>query len=230
MISLMHHYKINRKGEARLAQNESLSDKAYESLKNMAMEADAGEFFSVRKCAAALGLSYTPVREALLRLNSEGLLELIPNVGFFAVRMDMRKIVNIYQSRECVERYVLPLVIEKITQDDLVILRTYIKQQREAMEQSDIVQYTKLDEKFHCYIIDLFQNRLLSDFYRNIRGQYQIGSRKIVKNHSMIPVDEHDTFLDMVEAKEFDKALKVFSDHATAALERMREGFVQIGF
>ena len=54
----------------------------------------------------------------LLKLHSEGMLSLVPNVGFFTVRMDLRDITDIYQSRECVEQYVLPLVVSHITEKD----------------------------------------------------------------------------------------------------------------
>lgn len=208
----------------------SLSDQAYKSLKSIIIDAEPGTFFSVRKSATELGFSYTPTREALLRLHSEGLLNLVPNVGFFTVQLDMRTIVNIYQSRECVEQYVLPMVIEQITEEDITVLRKNIEIQTKAMVEKDITNYTEVDAEFHCYIIDLLKNKQISDFYRSIRSQYRIGTQKIVKSHSMIPIEEHISFLNMIEAKEYEKAIEAYHLHTRAAIERLRDGFVRIGF
>lgn len=207
----------------------TLKEKAYDSLKKQIIEAESGTILSVRKSAKELGLSYTPVREALVELQSEGLLEVIPNVGFSIVEMDMKTIRNIYQSRECVERYVLPLIIDKIDTDDIMILRAYVIRQRKAMDKGDISLYTEVDAQFHIYLIDLLHNRQLSEFYRGIRSQYRIGSKKIVKQHSEIPILEHAKFLDLVEEKQYEEALQVLYDHLDAAVERMKEGYVQIG-
>ncbi|SHJ79404.1 GntR family transcriptional regulator [Hespellia stercorisuis] len=207
----------------------TLKKQAYRALKQQVMEAEPSTIFSVRKSAGELGLSYTPVREALVELQSEGVLEVIPNVGFSVVKIDMRAIQNIYQSRECVEQYVLPKIIDKIDTDDIMILRAYIIRQKKAMEQGDISRYTEVDAQFHIYLIDLLQNRQLSDFYQSIRNQYRMGSKKIVKKHSSIPIEEHERFLDLVEEQKYQEALSCMQEHLDAAIERMKEGYVQIG-
>lgn len=207
----------------------TLKKQAYKALKQQVMDAEPGTILSVRKSAGELGLSYTPVREALVELQSEGVLEVIPNVGFSVVKIDMRAIQNIYQSRECVEQYVLPKIIDKIGTDDIMILRAYIIRQKKAMEQGDISRYTEVDAQFHIYLIDLLQNRQLSDFYQSIRNQYRMGSKKIVKKHSSIPIEEHERFLDLVEAQKYQEALSCMQEHLDAAIERMKEGYVQIG-
>lgn len=207
----------------------TLKDQAYEILKGQIMEAEPDVIFSVRKSASELGLSYTPVREALLNLQAEGLLEMIPNVGFGVIPMDMKRICSISQSRECVERYVLPRIIEKIDDDDFLVLRGLIARQKKAMERNDDTAYTEMDAEFHIYLIDKLQNKQLSEFYKSIRSQYRIGSNKIVKKHSSLPIQEHEEFLDLVKAKQFDEALECMYRHTSAAVERMKDGYVQIG-
>ena len=130
------------------------SEQAYERLKDVILEAEPDTFFSVRKCAEELNFSYTPTREALLRLHSEGMLRLVPKVGFFTVRMDLRDITDIYQSRECVEQYVLPVVIPHLTDKDKKILRQKIDEQEEALNRGDFAKYSEVDSEFHCYMIE----------------------------------------------------------------------------
>lgn len=207
----------------------ALKELAYEKLKEQVIEAEPGTIFSVRKSARELEFSYTPVREALIKLQTEGLLEVIPNVGFSVVRMDMKSIQNIYQSRECVERYVLPLIIDKISEDDIMILKAFIAKQRKAMEDKDFSKYTEVDAEFHVYLIDLLQNKQLSDFYKSVRSHYRVGSIKMIKEHSILPIQEHERFIELVEEKKYEEALQCMYDHTTVAVERMKEGYVQIG-
>lgn len=207
----------------------TLKDQAYESLKEQIMDAEPGTVFSVRKSAKDLGLSYTPVREALVKLQNEGLLEVSSSAGFSVPKIDMKTIQNISQSRQCVEQFVLPKVIDQIEEDDILVLRSLIVKQKRAMEKKDISAYTEVDAQFHIYLIDLLRNKQLSDFYRSVRSQYRVGSRKIVKEHSSLPIEEHEKFLKLVEEKKYEEALECMYQHTSAAVERMKDGYVQIG-
>lgn len=207
----------------------TLKDQAYESLKEQIMDAEPGTVFSVRKSAKDLGLSYTPVREALVKLQNEGLLEVSSSAGFSVPKIDMKTIQNISQSRQCVEQFVLPKIIDQIEEDDILVLRSLIVKQNRAMEKKDISAYTEVDAQFHIYLIDLLRNKQLSDFYRSVRSQYRVGSRKIVKEHSSLPIEEHEKFLKLVEEKKYEEALECMYQHTSAAVERMKDGYVQIG-
>lgn len=208
----------------------SLSEIAYKKLKDMVIEAPPGTFFSVRKCAGELDLSYTPTREALLRLHSEGLLNLVPKVGFFTTQMDLRDIADIHQSRECIEKYVLPMVLPHLRQEDREILYRIIEEQEQALERGDTAASSEKDVEFHCYLIDLLNNKRISEFYRSIRSQYRAGASNLVKEHSRVPIEEHRRFMELVEAGRYEEAVRAMEEHGRNAIQRMREGFVRIGY
>lgn len=207
----------------------SLSEQAYERLKEMVLNAEPDTFFSVRKCAEDLNFSYTPTREALLRLHSEGMLRLVPKVGFFTVRMDLRDIADIYQSRECVEQYVLPLVIPHLTEADKEVLRQKVAEQEQAFEDRDFGKYSEADSDFHCYLISLLNNKRLTDFYETIRSQYRAASNSVVEEHSRVPIEEHKQFLQLVDEERYEEAVEVIRHHTSDAIKRMQDGFVRIG-
>ncbi|MDM8124657.1 GntR family transcriptional regulator [Mediterraneibacter glycyrrhizinilyticus] len=207
----------------------TLSEQAYEKIREMVLKAEPGTFLSVRKCAADLGFSYTPTREALRRLNAEGMLELVPKVGFFTARMDLRDITDIYQSRECIEQYVLPIVITKLTDKDKKYLWIQIDRQEKALNDGDIEQYNAADTDFHCYLINLLNNRRLSEFYDNIRTQYRAASNSVVTDHNLLPIQEHKTFMTHIENGEYEEAMQVIKQHTKDAIKRMQDGFVRIG-
>lgn len=207
----------------------TLSEQAYERLKERVLKAEPDTFFSVRKCAEELDFSYTPTREALLRLNAEGMLRLVPKVGFFTVRMDLRDIMDIYQSRECIEQYVIPLVIPHLTDQDKKILRAKIESQEEARKKGDFMAYSQTDAEFHCYLIDLLNNKRISEFYANIRSQYQAAASSTDAEPTRTPIEEHRQFMDLVDEGKYKEAVEVLEKHTSGAIKRMQEGFVRIG-
>lgn len=207
----------------------ALSEQAYEKIKDLVMKAEPGTFFSVRKCANDLRFSYTPTREALLRLHAEGMLHLVPKVGFFTPQMDLRDITDIYQSRECVEQYVLPLILPHLTENDINHLWNQVRIQERAVEEGDFDQYTDADIEFHCYLIDLLNNKRLTDFYRNICSRYRSASSSLVTDRRQPPVEEHRQFLHAVEEKDYDRAIRFMSRHTQESIKRMQNGCIQIG-
>lgn len=207
----------------------SLSEKAYEQIKEIVLKSEPGTFFSVRKCANDLEFSYTPTREALLRLHSEGMLKLVPKVGFFTAQMDLRDITDIYQSRECVEQYVLPLVVPHLTEKDKQFLWKQIEKQEQSLNKGDMDKYSEADMEFHCYLIKLLNNRRLTEFYDNIRSQYRAASNSVVIEHSQIPIQEHKEFMAYIERQEYEQAVQLIQKHTRDAIKRMQEGFVRIG-
>lgn len=207
----------------------SLSEQAYEKLRQLVLEAEPGTFFSVRKCANELDFSYTPTREALLKLHAEGMLRLVPKVGFFTVQMDLRDITDIYQSRECVEQYVLPLVIPHLTEHDKKFLYGKIAEQEKALEKADFSKYTEVDSEFHCYLINLLNNKRLTEFYENVRSQYRAASNAVAAEHSRIPIEEHKEFMNFIEEGNYQEAVEVIRRHTKDAIKRMQDGFVRIG-
>lgn len=206
----------------------SLTDKIYDTLKERLIEAEPGTFLSVRKCAAELEMSYTPVREALLRLHSEGLLDLIPNVGFFVVSLDIDSIISIYQSRECVEQYVLPQIVKTLTETDIAYLRGVLITQEEALQNRKLAKYARCDIDFHVHLVDKLSNHYLSNFYKSVREQYLFCSRNIAQEQSGLAIREHNEFLDLVENKEYEKAVQSMTMHTRNALERIKTGYIRV--
>lgn len=97
----------------------TLGEKAYEALKKKVATMESGAHLSVRSFAKEIGIGYTPVREAFLRMEREGTLRQIPNVGFFVQGYDFTSVIHYYQVRECVEPFVLKQVFAQLTDDDI---------------------------------------------------------------------------------------------------------------
>lgn len=206
----------------------TLTDKVYTILKEKLFTAEAGVFYSVRKCADELGMSYTPVREALLRLHKEGFLELVPNVGFFVTSLDIDDIISIYQSRECIEHYAFSMVISTLTAKDVMWLREILVEQKRALKKRKLPEFTKLDIDFHIYLIDKLGNRYLSEFYNNIREQHLFCSKSITQSDGESVIQEHSEFLELISRGQYEEAIRQMEQHSGNALERMKDGYIRV--
>ena len=205
-----------------------LSDVAYKSLKKRVLSTDSGSYISARQFAEEIGLSYTPVREAFLRLQKEGSLRLVPNVGFFVAKMDIAELVQIFQVRECIEAFVLDKVFDRITPDHIEQMKSLSAQQTDALTRGNISDYQQLDIKFHEILFNLYGNRHLLNFYRDIREQYMICSKEIANSYSHGAVTEHSQYFACLESGDKEQAISCLKKHIANAKERMTEGYITV--
>lgn len=206
----------------------SLSDMAYSALKKKIITLGGGSYISARHFASEIGVSYTPVREAFLRMEREGTLKLIPNVGFFINAFDMNEVIQIYQARECTEIFVLEKAFEFITKDHIHQLRNINRQLEAALAKGNILEYQQLDIKFHEAFFIIYGNKHLLHFYRNIREQYMLCSVRVAKRLSNAVVVEHEGILVSIEAGDKEKAIDALRKNISQARERMIEGYINV--
>lgn len=206
----------------------SLSDVAYNALKKKIITMGGGSYISARQFAGDIGLSYTPVREAFLRLQREGTLKLIPNVGFFINTFDINELIQIYQARECTELFVLEKAFDLITKDHITQLKQINAQLETALTKGNILEYQQLDIKFHESFFVIYGNKHLLNFYRNIREQYMLCSIRVAKRLSNDVYLEHGDILANIEAGEKEKAISALRKNISQARERMIEGYINV--
>lgn len=215
------------KVEARVS-HLSLSDKAYNLIKEKLISCDEGEYLSIREMSEQIGMSYTPVREAFQRLAKEGLLEQVPKLGFFVRRIDIRRISEIFQVRECLELFVLERVFDKLTPNDLETLSSYVDGQTEQLAKGDIRQYITLDEQFHLLPFQLYGNSYLTRLIQNVRQEYLICSIKIATCKSHEAIEEHRQMIAHMRSKDKAATLETLRSHIRNAEERMKAGYISL--
>jgi len=154
----------------------SATQRAYDfirrRLKNR--EDEPGTRLVTRSLANALGTSLNPIREALNRLSSQGLVDHIPGAGTFVPRPDSRSIRDLYGLREAIECFAAVEAIDHINADELATLKklcTDWKAQAERMKAEGIPRlnpheldvWAAQEELFHRTIVDAARNKMLSD-------------------------------------------------------------------
>jgi DNA-binding GntR family transcriptional regulator len=117
-----------------------------------------GQTVLEREVADALGLSRTPVREALVRLEADHLVRLIPRHGFAVLPVGAEGMRRIYEVVEGLEGMAVLLAAERRSAEDLEKLEESIRRQEAALDADDLVGWTRADERFHEQLLDASGN------------------------------------------------------------------------
>ena len=208
--------------------NGFLSEQAYNALKEKLLTLESGAYLSARQFANEIDMSYTPVREAFLRLQGEGTLKQVPNVGFFVASMDINEILQLYQVRECIEPFVLKQVITRVTPSHIVLMRKYVEEQKQALTTKDLTKYMKLDISLHEVLLDIYGNPYFISMYHTAREKYMFCSNRIALSFSSDAMEEHVSLIDAIESGNTELALEMLDRHFENAKKRIMEGFIKV--
>ncbi|MEH7119350.1 GntR family transcriptional regulator [Neobacillus vireti] len=147
-------YSLDKNGESRLPQRAYLATR--HAIRQLQLP--PGQTVLEREMADILGMSRTPVREALVRLEMEGWVRLIPRRGFVVAPIIADDLQQIYEVVEALDGIAGTLATKRATAQELDQLEDLIEQQEKALESEDLLAWTDLDEQFHQLIVDLAKN------------------------------------------------------------------------
>jgi len=206
----------------------SLSDQAYNLLKEKLLGQENGNYLSSRQFAKEIGMSYTPVREAFLRLQKEGTLKQIPKVGFFVASMDLNEILKHFQVRECIEPFVLKKIINRVTPSHIALMRKLVEEQGQALDDKNITKYMYLDIKLHEILLDIYGNPHISSLYHTLREKYLICSNKIALSFYPDAIDEHKNLINAIESSNKELSIELLNEHIENAKKRILDGYTKV--
>ena len=138
-------------------QRATASSRIYNELRSelVTMRRRPGEAVSESEIALSYGVSRTPVREAILKLSDEGLLDVFPQSGIFVSRIPLAALPEAIIIRKALEETTARLAAERATTSQVLQLRSIVERQREADVAGDRVAFHHADELFHATIADV---------------------------------------------------------------------------
>lgn len=155
-----------------------------------------GTLLSEGEVAGAVRVSRTPVREAMLRLETEGLLRLYPKRGALVVPVSADEIADVLDARAVVEPHAARRVIDSGRHEEVAAdMRAVLSEQR-ALDSSTAGRFTELDRRFHHILVAAAGNRLLTGFYATLRDrQLRMGTAALLRDPRRLAeiLDEHAT-------------------------------------
>lgn len=156
-----------------LVRPKSLTDLALDSIRQLIVggELAMGAQLSEATLAAQLGISKTPVREALLRLRVDGLIEIQPQRGTFVFSLTPRQVEQICVFREMVEVSAVKLAMEARRPELVTALRLNVREMALARKTADWKSIRQLDEAFHEAIVEHCENAYLKQAHQLIASK-----------------------------------------------------------
>jgi DNA-binding GntR family transcriptional regulator len=127
-----------------------------------------GAGLSENSLAAELGISKTPVREALLQLKQEGLVQVQPQRGTYVFRLEPEQVIQISELREVLELAAVKSALHRQPEALAARMGELYERMRKAFERDDRIAYRQLDGDYHDTIIDLCGNDYIRTAYRQI--------------------------------------------------------------
>ena len=178
-------------------------------------ELKPGERLMEIQLANKLGVSRTPIREAIRKLELEGLVLMIPRKGAEVAEITEKSLRDVLEVRRALEELAVELVCEKITDEQIQDLKDAAEEFKESLKDGDITRIAEADVKFHDVIYMATDNQKLIQLLNNLREQmyrYRVEYLKRSDFHQQL-IDEHEEIIETIESGQKDRAVQVVCQH-----------------
>lgn len=210
-------------------QDHSLSSKVFQKLRDNILTGKYAEQEELREntIGKELGVSRTPVREALRQLELEGLVTIIPNKGAYVSGITGEDVKDIYRMRSLLEGLCARWAAERITEeqmgrlDEIILLAEFHSKRENAINAEQI---TELDGQFHAVLYEACGSRILkhtlTDFHKYVQNARKLSiisgerARKSIREHKMI--------LRAIRERDPDLAEQLANEHIIHVMENLK--------
>lgn len=170
-----------------------------------------------------LGVSRTPVREALRQLELEGLVQIIPNRGAFVTGIQAKDVHDIYEIRARLEGLCARWACDFATQEQIEAMEENVYVAAFHVEKGNVSQITELDNKFHRILYDAGNSKMLEhlliDYHEYV---YRIRKKTLSSlDRAKASNDEHRAIMEAIKAKDKDAAERLAAEHMKNAYANM---------
>jgi len=200
-------------------------EEAYQRIKEMLYlnQLAPGQKIHYEDMSRRLNISVTPVIQALNRLEASGLVEYVPNKGYFLGEINEQEAKELYEAREALELYLIPKVVEKITAKKLDEVRKTFARQRVGESAQARREFILVDAEFHLRIARISGNevicRLLKEVFEKIFLKYR---PEYLHSDTFKGIyREHKELLDALRQKNVELAVETTRAHLASGAKRI---------
>lgn len=179
--------------------------------------------------AAQLNVSRVPVREALQRLASDGLVTLRPRHGAVVKSLSAQQFLDAYRVREALEELAIRLALPNLTTDDMEALATLQAEMRAHAATGDSEAFFAANRAFHALFIERSQNDYLKNIYYPLMDQMRrhLSSSLGLRGGLERSIEEHQAILDAVRAGDASEASRLLREHIHVPQRALEESAPQ---
>ena len=205
----------------RLPERTNLRDQVYDILKKRIIfrEIESGGKINEEELAKSLGVSRTPIRETLLRLEHEGIVKIIPRRGAFVVSQSREKVIDLLQVREVLEGLVARLATENMKSKLFDRLKRCLEKVSAGEDDNNrLLKYTPADVEFHALLLEACENDLLKNMMESLNAHLQMVRLRTVAlpGRPEQTVREHYEIVAAIEKRDSTLAEKLMRKHVAS--------------
>jgi len=214
---------------------DSVVERVYEQLRSMAIayEFKPGERLNEGELSRRLAVSRTPLREALNRLNEEGLLRFSPGKGYYCRDLDVNEVFSLYELRKAIEVAAMRLAIRRAKDEDIDALLAFLDSTGPEPGGRSIVELVQLDETFHQRLLAMSGNVEMTRVLNNVNARIRFvrwidmdrGDRKKTQT-------EHRSVLMRLKRRDEEGCVALLEKHIDRRLDQitaaLKEGYARI--
>ncbi len=202
----------------------NLNDQVYDILKEMIANYRfiPGSHLNLEQLTRDLGVSRTPVWDAIRKLEQEGFVKIEPKKGVLISELTPETAIELYTVREPLEVLAVRLAVERIDDQTFKKMAQCLKKQEKVIEDKDLIGYSRLDFDFHGLIYNSCNNRVLQEMLENIKNKSRPIAMLITP---ILPRLYHDhvEIFEALRQRDREKAEKMIQDHCRNMLEKIKE-------
>jgi DNA-binding GntR family transcriptional regulator len=193
------------------------ADLAYQKIKSKILAREYFPGFQLKevRISKEIGLTRTPVREAIIRLEREGLLRIFPNKGAFVIELTANEIENLYEVREALEGMAISLAIRRANRDEMSGLKQLLDKTDQLYQRGVVKNYEDPKLDFHLELIKLSKNDKLIFIWKQLATQLSLVrmTSSMTQKRHLKALDEHRGILKHIESGDSEKAEKLLRNH-----------------
>jgi DNA-binding GntR family transcriptional regulator len=203
----------------------SVVDRLHTELRGMAMTFRflPGERLNEAILAKELGVSRTPLREALNRLSTEGFLTFSANNGFFRKPLDVKEIFDLYEFRMHLEVSAVKLTVERATDEQLAEIEKFLAESAREEPRRTIDDLVTLDEQFHEMLMKLTGNVQMLNSLRNINARIQFVRWLDMTERRSETQSQHKQIVRALRKRDRSESERLLADHIARRLDQIVE-------
>jgi DNA-binding GntR family transcriptional regulator len=204
----------------------SLEKFAYDAIKEaiLSFRLKPGQSLVESDLANQLAISKTPVRDALMKLQQEGLVEKIPYTGTYVAEINRQNLIDIFQIRSVLEGLATRIATNNLNETEISKLQIIIDGHAVSATNNDITAASKYNAQFHDAIIQISTNKWLAQILSNFDDHLK--RYRILSNYQSDrlkkSVEEHQAVLNAMAHKDPDSAEDLMRSHLLSALEDLK--------
>jgi DNA-binding GntR family transcriptional regulator len=218
----------SRVAVARLEDTSTFADRAYAALKGVILSLDIYEKsgdvrLDERQLASDLGISRTPVREAMAQLEREGFVRSVPRRGIYVVRKTRAEVIELITAWAALESMAARLITLNASDDEITTLRRMFGKFENGELHARLDEYSEVNIEFHQTIIRMSRNRVLIDLAENLFTHMRMIRRKTIGEDDRADrsIRDHMNIIRALEERDTERAEDLVRNHALGLAEHV---------